>query len=338
MGLFNRYVLAVVVGVQCCCVMPLAAADHFYKNKTVSIVVGFTPGGTYDSFARTIARHMGRYIEDEPAVVVQNMPGAGSLTAVRYLDGAAPVDGTVIATFNQTTVTQSILDPTTINIDFRHLAWLGSGSEELRVCFIWHTKGDAQWQDIAQRKEFVVGATSIGTANYMNGMLLKNMFGLHIKQILGYPGKNEQLIAIERGELDGGCSEWASVPDHWFRDKLALPFVSWLPTLPKDAPQDIPYIGNYTRTDDDRKILDLLVSPSSLGNPFVMSQKVPQARLHMMETALAKTLADPAFLKDSEILHLNVMPKSSEEVQHVLAKIYQAATTELIAKTNEMIK
>jgi hypothetical protein len=266
------------------------------------------------------------------------MPGAGSLTAVRYLDGSAPTDGTVIVTFNQTTVTQSILDPSSINIDFRKLVWLGTGSEELRVCFIWHGKGPSHWQDIKRRREFVIGATSIGTANYMNGMLLKNMFGINIKQILGYPGKGEQLIAIERGELDGGCSEWASVPDDWFKAHKAIPFVSWLPSLPKDAPKDIPYIGDFTRNDEERNILNLLMAPSQLGNPFVMSQKVASEKIGVLQQALAKTFVDPHFLNDSDILHLNIMPKTAQDVQKVLKSIYDTATPDLISKTKAMIK
>src|SRR5215475_12941550 len=134
-----------------------ASADDFYKGKTLTIVVGFTPGGGYDVNARALARRLADHIPGNPTIIVQNQPGAGSLTAVRSLDVNAAKDGTVMATFNAGLVGQSVVQPDKVNIDFQKISWVGVITPDFRVCYGYGPKGVKTWDDMMSRKEFILG-------------------------------------------------------------------------------------------------------------------------------------------------------------------------------------
>src|SRR6266852_146053 len=164
----------------------LAGAQDFYKGKTVTIVVGFSPGGGYDVNARGLARHLAAHIPGNPNIIVQNMPGAGSLTSVRYLDVTAPKDGTVMTIFNPGLVTQSIVQPDKVNLDFRKYSWVGVVTPDFRVCYGFGPKGVTSWDDMMQRQQFIVGSTGKGSGNYINGATLREVFHAPVKQVLGF--------------------------------------------------------------------------------------------------------------------------------------------------------
>src|SRR6266702_3345064 len=180
-----------------------AVAQDFYRGKTVTILVGFSPGGGFDLNARVLARHIGRHIPGNPTVAVQNMAGAGSLTAVHYLDLSAPKDGTVLDIFNFGNIGDSRLHPEKIKIDFRKFNWIGSVSQDLTVCYVWHTFGPKTLAELKAR-EVHMGLIGTGTSSDNNQKIVKNIFGVRLKQVAGYPGSAQERIAIERGELDGG--------------------------------------------------------------------------------------------------------------------------------------
>src|SRR3974390_1763860 len=160
----NRFITAAPVLAVLMAAAP-AQADDFYKGKTFTIVVGFSPGGGYDLNARGLARHLGAHIPGNPSVIVQNMPGAGSLTSVRYLDVTAPKDGTVMTIFNPGLVTQSVVAPDKVQLDFRKFGWIGVITPDFRVCFGYGPKGATSWDDMMQRKEVILGSTPRGSGN-----------------------------------------------------------------------------------------------------------------------------------------------------------------------------
>ena len=139
----------------------------FYKGKTVRIVVGFSAGGGYDHYARVVARHIGRYIPGNPTVIVQNMPGAASLKSVRYLTSAAPTDGTLINAFNPGLLTQALTNPKKVDVNFLDVGWIGSASEDFRVCYTWNATGMMTWDDFVKRPQVNFGVTGVGTASYI---------------------------------------------------------------------------------------------------------------------------------------------------------------------------
>ncbi len=220
----------------------------FYKGKTINVIVGFSPGGGYDQYARALARHMGNHIPGNPTLVVQNAPGAGSLTAVRRVEGNLPKDGTAIVTFNPALITESITEPEKTNFKFTDVAFIGSVTRDFRVCFMWHATGAKTWDDAMNRKEVIFGSTARGTGAYVNQAILRNVFGMRARQIMGYPGSAEQRLGIERGELDGDCGSWSSIPEEWIRDKKINAFVSFSPLKTPDMPQDLPFIGDLAKT------------------------------------------------------------------------------------------
>jgi tripartite-type tricarboxylate transporter receptor subunit TctC len=303
---------------------PLARADDFYKGKTFTIVVGFSPGGGYDINARGLARHLAAHIPGNPSIIVQNMPGAGSLTAVRSLDVTAPKDGTVMTIFNPGLVTQSIVQPDKVKLDFRKFSWIGVITPDVRVCYGYGPNGVKSWDDMMHRKEFVLGSTARGSGNYINGATLREVFHAPIKQILGFPGSAEQRLAIERGELDGDCGSYSSIPVEWIRDRLAHSFVRFTERRPPEIPETVAYVGSFATTDEQRQILDVLDASDEVGRPFVMSKQVPPDRVAIIRKAFNETMQDKDFLADMEKQQMPVNPLTGEAAEAIVGKMMSA--------------
>jgi tripartite-type tricarboxylate transporter receptor subunit TctC len=302
----------------------LARADDFYKGRTFTIVVGFSPGGGYDVYARGLARHLAAHIPGNPGIIVQNMPGAGSLTAVRSLDVTAPKDGTVMAIFNPGLVTQSVVQPDRVKLDFRKFSWIGVVTPDFRVCYGYGANGVKSWDDMMHRKEFVLGSTARGSGNYINGATLREVFHAPIKQILGFPGSAEQRLAIERGELDGDCGSYSSIPLEWIRDGLAHPFVRFTEQRPPEIPESAAYIGGFATNDEQRQILQVLDASDEVGRPFVMSKQVPVERVAIIRKAFNETMQDKDFLADMEKQQLPVNAMTGEAAEAIVGKMMSA--------------
>jgi tripartite-type tricarboxylate transporter receptor subunit TctC len=308
---------------------PAHAQADFYKGKTINIVVGFTPGGGYDVNARAVARHIGRHIPGNPNVVVQNSPGAGSLSAVRNLDATLPRDGTAIVVFNPGLVTQSIVQPEIIKIDFRNVGWVGVVTADYRVCYGFGPKGVKTWADMMSRKEFVLGGTGKSSGNYINGATLRIVFNAPVRQILGFPGSAEQRIAIERGELDGDCGSYSSIPIAWINQKRIQAFVRFSEKLGDEIPKSAVYIGTFAKTDEQRDVLQVLNGGDQIGRPFIMSNQVPADRLAIIRKAFMATMKDPAFLADMQKLGHPVEPMPGEQAEAIVAKMAGAPAAAL---------
>jgi len=308
-----------------------AAEQDFYKGKTFTIEVGFSPGGGYDSYARTLARHIGDHIPGHPSVIVENKPGAGSLTAVRELNVNLPKDGTVMTIFNPGLVTQSIIEPKKVNLDFRKYAWIGVVTPDFRVCYGFGPKGVRSWDDLMQRKQFVLGSTGKGSGNYINGATLRDVFHAPVKQILGFPGSAEQRLAIERGELDGDCGSFSSIPLDWIKSGKAHLFVRFSQQRPPEIPKSAVYIGTFAKSDEQKALLKVLDGADEIGRPFIMSNQVPADRVAIIRKAFDDTMKDPAFLADMQREGLPVNPLTGEAAAKIVASLTQVSP-EIAAK------
>jgi tripartite-type tricarboxylate transporter receptor subunit TctC len=297
------------------------AQPDFYKGKTVTIVVGFTPGGGYD----INARHIGRHIPGNPTVVVQNAPGAGSLSAVRNLDATLPRDGTTIVTFNPGLVTQSLVQPETVKVDFRNIAWVGVVAADYRVCYGFGPNGVRTWDEMMKRKSFILGSTAKGAGNYINGATLRIVFKAPVRQILGFPGSAEQRIAIERGELDGDCGSFSSIPIAWVKENKVHAFVRFSETRDDEIPESAVYIGTFATSDEQRALLNVLSGGDQIGRPFIASKQVPADRLAMLRQAFTATMKDPAFVADMNKLGHPVQPLPGEAAEAIVAKMSSAS-------------
>lgn len=300
-----------------------AQAD-FYAGKTVTFVVGNSAGGGHDAYARLLSRHIARAIPGGPNLIVQNMPGAASSKAVMYLDQAAPKDGTVVTTFAPDIITQSLLEPEKMRIDFSKLAWVGSMTRDLRACYAWHATNVKTWDDLRKHPKFNVGSGAAGSSSYINGAILIHVFGIKINQVLGYPGSSEIRLAIERGELDGACGSWSSVPAAWVKDEKVHALVRFSAVdLPGRA--NVPYIVDRAETIDEKRILTLLLASGEIARPYVMSASVPSERVEILRRAFDATMKDAAFLGDAEKQSLPIYPVSGADAAALVKEIYGAS-------------
>ncbi len=305
--------------------VPAAQAQDFYKGKTFTIVVGFSPAGGYDNYARVLARYIGKHIPGNPTVIVQNMPGAGSLTSVRYLDLTAPKDGTVMTIFNPGLVTQSLVQPDRVRLDFRKFAWVGVVTPDDRVCYGYGPNGIKSWDQLMHGgKQFIIGSTGKGSGNYINGATLRIVFHAPVKQVLGFPGSAEQRLAIEQGELDGDCGSYSSIPVDWIKKGLDHPFVRFIEKRPPEIPQRAAFIGAFATSDAQRQLLRLLNGGDEVGRPFVMSKQVPADRLAILRTAFDGTMQDPGFLADMGKEELPVHPLTGQEAEKIVGELMSA--------------
>jgi tripartite-type tricarboxylate transporter receptor subunit TctC len=299
-----------------------ARAQDFYKGKTFTIVVGFSPAGGFDNNARVLARYLGKHIPGNPTVIVQNMPGAGSLTSVRYLDFTAPKDGTVMTIFNPGLVTQSIVQPDRVNIDFRKIAWVGVVTPDVRVCYGYGQNGIKSWDQLMHGgKQFIIGSTGKGSGNYINGATLRQVFNAPVKQVLGFPGSAEQRLAIEQGELDGDCGSYSSIPADWISKGLVHAFVRFIEARPPEIPESAAYIGSFATSDAQKELLRVLDGGDEVGRPFVMSRQVPADHLAIVRRAFDDTMKDPGFLAEMAKQQLPVHPITGQDAEKIVGEL-----------------
>jgi tripartite-type tricarboxylate transporter receptor subunit TctC len=305
---------------------PASAQDaaSFYKGKQIRLTVGFTPGGGYDAYTRLLGRHIGRHIPGNPDVIVANMPGASSYKSVQYLNAGAPKDGTAITAFNPGLITQSMTIPDKVKVKFTDFAWIGSISEDLRVCYMWHTTGVKSWDDMLKRDQVVMGDTGSGSSSYVNQKMLQELFGVKLKQILGYPGSAEKRLAIERGELDGDCGSWTSIGEDWIRDKKINLVLRFSPHVALGLPTSVTYAGDLLKDAKKKQVFQLLAASAAIGRPFIASKEVPADRIKVLRAAFDASMKDPKLLADANKLKLLVTPMGGEMAEKELKEIYQA--------------
>jgi tripartite-type tricarboxylate transporter receptor subunit TctC len=297
----------------------LAGAADFYKGKTLNIVIGFSPGGGYDTYSRALSRHIAKHIPGRPNVIVQNMPGAGSLTAVRALAVTQPKDGTYMNMFNNGLLTQSVVMPDRVKLEFTKFNWIGSITPDFRVCYGYGPNGPKTWEQLLHRQQFNFGTTGKSSGSYINGAILKVVFDAPVKIILGFPGSSEVRLAVERGELDGDCGSFSSIPPDWIRDKKAHVFVRFTKERPAEIPNSAGFINDYAKTQQQKDVLNVLDAGNEIGRPFIMAREVPADRVAIMRKAFDETMRDPAFLADAKKLELPVHPMTGEEAAKIIA-------------------
>jgi tripartite-type tricarboxylate transporter receptor subunit TctC len=313
-------------------------ARPFYAGKTLTVVVGLPPGGGADAYARLVQRYYAKHIPGAPTIVVQNLPGAGSLKAVMYLNTTAPADGTVLATFSSTLINEALTAPSRVNVDFRSYQWIGNVSEDVRVCYFWGASGVKNWQDmLAPRpRELFMGATAQGTAGTADTAMLQNLFGVKLRQVQGYSGSADKRLAVERREIDGDCGGWTQMPEDWLRDKKINIVVRLSPTLVAGMDGSVPFGGDLVKTPRDRQLYDFLVAPERLGRLFMASSKVAPDRVTTLRAAFNAMVADPGFRAEGQRMKLLVTPMTGAEVARRIAELY-ATPADVVARAKTIV-
>jgi tripartite-type tricarboxylate transporter receptor subunit TctC len=290
-----------------------------FGGKTIRIIVGMPPGGGVDSYARLVQRHLARYLAGTPAIVVQNMPGAGSLRAVMALVNS-PED--VVGTFSSSLITEAISLPERVKVDFRDFAFIGNVSEDIRVCYTRGAIGVKSLRELAARDQVVFGATAPGTSGNVDTAMLRHLFGIRLKQVQGYAGSADKRLALEKGEIDGDCGGFTSIPEDWLRNGKIDVLIRLSPTLLAGMDRNVPFGGDLLANERDRRTYDFLIAPERLGRLFMVPAKIAPARVAALRAAFDAMVADPGFLAEAQRSALTVAPMSGREVDRAVAQLY----------------
>ena len=301
-----------------------AHAEEFYKGKTITLVVGYASGGSYDLNARLVARHFGRFIPGNPAVVVSNMPGAGSLRSLQYVQRVAPRDGTVIEMFDFTEITNSLLTPDRAPIDFRKFEWIGSIAQDVAVCYAWQSTNVKTLTDMQRLPVIQMGRTNPGSSSDIEQKILRKLFRVNVHSVAGYSGSAEGFIAVERGELNGGCITWSSLPPSWISEHRITPVLRIMPATAPGLPATVPAAPDLLKDDRERKVLRLLTAAGELGKPLVLNDQVPGDRVQVLRKAFSEMVKDRAFLADAAKLRQDVSPAAGDAAEKILNEIYSS--------------
>jgi len=299
----------------------------FYAGKQLSLYIGYTPGGGYDTYARVLARHIGKHIPGNPTIVPQNMPGAGSLTLANFLYNIAPKDGTVFGTFGRGIAMEPLLGGAGTRFDATKYSWIGSLNSEVSICASWHTSTIKSVDDMRTR-QLIVGGTGSGADNETLPIALSNLLGLNIRLISGYPGGNDVLLAMERGEVDGRCGwSWATVlavRQDWIEEHKINVLLQLALTKHPDLP-DVPLVMDLARNEDERMAMELIFARQVMGRPYAAPPGIPAERRDALRRALDATVRDPEFLADAMRIDLELNPVTGEEIEALLNRMYSAS-------------
>ncbi|MGH7267994.1 MAG: Bug family tripartite tricarboxylate transporter substrate binding protein [Candidatus Rokuibacteriota bacterium] len=309
-------------------VPPAASAqEDFYRGKTVRIVVGFSAGGGFDTFARTLARHLGRHIPGAPAVLVENMTGAGSLIAANHLYKVARPDGLTIGHFIGGLFLGQVLGQKGVEFDARKFEFIGAPANEHIVCAFSKQSGITsldKW--MASPTPVKMGGVAPGASTPDNAIrTIKAVLGLPIQLITGYKGTADIRLAVEAGELAGTCFNWGSIRSTWRKSLDAGEVGAVLQLAPKSHPDlaGVPLGIDLAKTDDARRLLDVAIHGESLtGRPVTLPPGTPKERVQLLRKAFVDTLRDRAFLADAEKAKLDIDPVPGEELERLVHKLF----------------
>jgi tripartite-type tricarboxylate transporter receptor subunit TctC len=299
------------------------AVASFYQGRTVTILVGHSAGGGFDTYARVISRHLGKYLPGNPSVVVNNMPGAGTIISANYTFNQAPKDGTLINSFDGGIVPSQLYGSSAVQFDLTKLNYIGAPDTFKYIMAVTKKPGITKMEEfIAGGKQIVVGAvpnTGIGHA----AMLLKEVLGANVKLVSGFKGTAEIRLAMKSGEVDSVITGWETLRVTNLQDFESgewLILSQWVDEPLPDLPQkNVPLIYQFARNEDERQLFKLgLIKPNNYARPYALPPGVPQDRVKAIEAAFQKTLRDPELIAEAERSKLNVSPISGAELRGMI--------------------
>ncbi|MBX9776056.1 MAG: hypothetical protein K2Y71_16875 [Xanthobacteraceae bacterium] len=313
------------------------SVEEFYRGKSITLAIGFTPGGGYDLYARHLARYMGKHIPGNPTIVPQNMAGAGSLRAANFIYSAAPKDGTAFGTFARTTGLNPLLE-SGATFDGTKFTWLGSVTNDISLCVTWHTSKANNWENFL-KVPTALGGQAPSSEPDIFANLYKNVFGAPVKLVAGYPGTNEITLAMERGEVDGLCGlSWSTIQTRhlaWLKEKKINLLVQ--ASFKKDPEiGNVPLVMELTKDTEKLQILKLILAAQEMARPFAAPPGIPRDRAAALRAAFNATMKDPEYLADARKSRIDVNPVTGAEIDKLLAELY-ATPKDVITKASQAI-
>jgi tripartite-type tricarboxylate transporter receptor subunit TctC len=323
---------------------PAAAQEaSFFAGKKIALVVGFDVGGGYDLYARTVARHLTRYIPGNPTFVPQNMPGAGSRVAGNWLYNVAPKDGTAIGTLVQSSAIDQALQEPGIRFEAARFNWIGNPTVDNLVTIAWSAAGLVTLDDVKFKGGLFCGGTG-GGPTMMYPQIINRLIGTRIKVVAGYPGVSAINLAMERGEVNCvGGTTWSSIKSTMRAalearkiDVLVQWGVAKDPEISTYARRDVPLAQELAQTDLDRSVMGFISSGAAMGRPLLAPPGVPAERVSTLRRAFDATMKDADFLADAAKASMEIKPLPGEELQRIAADAAQFPPDGL-ARAKELI-
>ena len=338
-------VIASVAGTAMSCAVLATglAAQDFYQGKTINVIVGNVASSGYDPYGRVLARHMAKYIPGKPTVIVQNMPGAGSIKATDYTYNIAPKDGTAITLVMPGAFMEPLTgDPAKFRYDATKFEFLGTADSGTRLCFTRASSPVKTFED-AKKTKSIMAATAAGSSLWDYAQFLRSLAGAQFTVVSGYPGPADAILAVERGEADGICgleySTMRTLRPQWFEPGQTL--ANFLMQTAMEPHPDLVRLGVPEMWPmipaENRAVVDLIVAQQAFQRPFIAPPGTAPAQLKVLREAFMATWKDPEALEEAGRMKIDVNPKSGEEVAALVKSIY-GAPKDLIERMSKAIR
>jgi tripartite-type tricarboxylate transporter receptor subunit TctC len=309
-----------------------------FAGKTVTLIIGFGTNSQYDLWGHVVARHVGKHLPGNPAIVTQNMEGAGSYRAANFIYNIAPKDGTSLALIARDAPLGPLSGAPGARYDATKLSWIGTPTVETNVCIAYKSATVKTAQDLLN-KELIVGNSGAGSSSNLYPKALKGILGLRFRVVSGYPATGDVLLAIERGEVEGICESFDAIRlrrPEWITTKtISILFQGGTKANPELT--DVPLISELAHNEIDKQAIEFLYAGQAMGRPFVAPPNLPADRLKMLRVAFMETMTDPEFLAEARQRHLAIEPKSGEELEALITKAY-ATPKPIIDRVGQLIK
>ena len=314
--------IALIAAVLACGAVPASAQSQ------ISLLIGATAGGGYDVYARALARHMGRHLPGQPAVIPKNQPGAGGLALANYMYNRATADGSEIATVQNGLPFEKLfqmLSPDGKNalFDATRFAWIGSITRTMFVTVTWHTSAVKTLKD-ATTRQAILGASAMSSDSYVLAMLTNRLLDTKFKVVHGYPGAAEVDLAVENGEVQGEAGkDWTtlnSTRPQWIRDKK-INIIVQMGTTPHADLKDVPMAIDLAKTPEDRQVMQVVFAKFGMSRPFFAPPGLAPERLARLRRAFDETMRDEVFLADAQKLGMDVNPVRGADVEALVMQI-----------------
>lgn len=324
MRVFARTAIAVAILIGAASAAMADSVADFYKGKTVTVVVGYPPASGYTLYGQMLAKYWSDHIPGRPNVIVQSMPGAGSIKAANYVYSVAPKDGTTLGIFSVGALIDELFGMSATRFDSTKYGWIGNMDESVGVCVVKSASGVRKFEDLLH-KEILFGGTGPSGGATQAAIALTRLYGAKIKLIKGYPGAQDVVLAMDRGEVQGVCGITIAVLKSRLAQQIAsgqlIPIIHDAMKAHPELP-GVPSVYDFAKSDDDRKVLDLLFGWRILGRPIAAPPDVPAERLAALRKAFMQAVNDERFVADAAKAQLDIAPASGDVVADLIARLF----------------
>jgi tripartite-type tricarboxylate transporter receptor subunit TctC len=317
-------IAAVSFGLSAIPAMTADSVAEFYNGKSIALLIGFGPGGGYDTYARALARHLGRHIPGHPTVIPQNMPGAAGLAAANFLYNVAPADGLTLGMFGPFNALEPLFGNPSARFDPTRFTWIGKLDVDAGGCGAWKGSGIERFSDL-QKNVVVFGSSGRASTTTQQVLALKNMLGAKVKIVQGYKGSADITLAMRRGEVSAMCGIAASNVLVQLKDDIKNGDIRmFIQFGRKNAPEfgNAENIYDLLSTIEDKQVAEIIFRPNELGKPVASSPALPVDRARALREAFMNTVKDPSFLAEMNKMNLPINTATGEEVAQIFSSLY----------------